>query len=72
MRKRLVLFLMLLISINILTNAEPYKPKPRNVNVRDMTRHEILKQVQDDNKMVWNDDITGRNESHFCCPVVCK
>ena len=28
MRKRLVLFLMLLISINILTNAEPYKQKP--------------------------------------------
>jgi len=43
-----------------------------NVNVRDMARHEILKQVQDDNNMVWNDDIAGRNESHFCCPVVCK
>ena len=28
MRKRLVLFLMLLISVNILINAEPYKPKP--------------------------------------------
>ena len=43
-----------------------------NANVIEMARHEILKQVQDDNNMVWNDDITGRNESHFCCPVVCK
>ena len=72
MRKKILILLVLIFGLIVMANAEPYKPKPRNVNVRDMTRHEILKQVQDDNNMVWNDDITGRNESHFCCPVVCK